>query len=137
MLVIYCCITNHHGLGDLKQHTLIVSCCLYIRYRAQHSWVLCCGSHQAAVKCWAGWWYHQRLKWGKVSFQAFADCWHNLVPGIVGHKSPSCYWLSVGDPSVPTSCHSSLSHGLLTGGLIYFFKLSKGKSVFLRVLQSI
>lgn len=60
-LTFHCCIRNYHELSGFKQHTLIISWCLWVRSLLRRGWALCSGSHQALVMMWPGLQSHLRL----------------------------------------------------------------------------
>lgn len=68
VLIFYCCVTNYHRLGSLRQYPFIISQFPWLRSLATVSWVLCSGSHQAEIKVSAR---AAILIWGsESSFQA-------------------------------------------------------------------
>lgn len=44
--IFYCCVTNSHKFGGLKQCPFIIVQFLWVRVQAQLNWVLCPGSHR-------------------------------------------------------------------------------------------
>lgn len=74
--VFCCCRTNHHKLSSLKQHVLSHN---FHRagIQAQLSWVLCSGSHKAAIKVSAGTVVPSEA-WGPLP--SLCGCWQHSFP---------------------------------------------------------
>lgn len=67
VLLFYCCETNCHKYSNLKQHTLVISHCPWLRSPAQLGG-LCSPFHKAVIREPAGLWAHKMVSWGRICF---------------------------------------------------------------------
>lgn len=102
VLLFYCCETNCHKYSNLKQHTLIISHCPWLRSPAQLGG-LCSPFHKAVIRESAGLWAHRWSAGGGSAsgFLQVIDRIH-LLTGV-GLRSPFSFCVS----------HSSRTHGPL------------------------
>ena len=95
--VFYCCITNYHKLSSLKQHKFIV-----LHFPIQKSRPGLAGSSTSgsikriAIKMPPGPWFHQKLIWEKICFQALSFVGRNHLHRGVELRSPFSCWLLTG-----------------------------------------
>lgn len=99
--VSYCCVTNYHQLGSLKQRTSTVSWFPWVRILARGGSVLCSGSPRLQSRRHLGCVFTQKLNRERVHFQA-PCCWQNLFSRGCRTEVPTCL-LAVGQglPSAP------------------------------------
>lgn len=88
----HCCITNYHGLSDLKQDPSICSIDLFYRSEvwAWYIWVLCSisqGQNRSVTQL------HSHLELGAF-FQAYSDKWQNVVTCGYTTEVPFSCWMS-------------------------------------------
>ena len=88
--VIHWCLADSHTLCDLGR--LSHSFC----GAAWLNWVLCSGSHRAALWRWLGCIPIWRLNWGKTRLQAPSGIWRNSFPWAIRLKGLASSWLSAG-----------------------------------------